>query len=308
MDAQHVERRRFLQTSAAVAAGMALARPESLRLIAAEPTSPFKLSVGEWTFVRPLFGKTMKHFDVAKVIKQQCGIDGIEYSAQFFMDKPEDVKYLDELKKHAMDEGVTPVLITVDRPGKLGDPDEKKRTEAVEDHQKWVTAGKHLGCPTIRVNAHSDESLPPDEQAKLVADGLRRLVEFGAKHDINVIVENHGGISGDAAWLTKVVKLVDLPHCGTLPDFGNFPREEGVDRYRGVEEMMPFAKGVSAKSYAFDEQGNETTIDYHKMLKIVYDAGFRGYIGIEYEGDKMSEVEGTLATKRLIETIQAELA
>jgi sugar phosphate isomerase/epimerase len=172
-----------------------------------------------------------------------------------------------------------------------------------------VTAGKTLGCHAIRVNAHSDEKLSPDEQAKLVVDGLRRLVEFGATHEMNVIVENHGGMSSNAKWLASVVRQVDLPNCGTLPDFGNFPSEPGAayDRYQGVAELMPFAKGVSAKSYNFDAQGNETTIDYRKMMKIVLDHEYHGYVGVEYEGDKLSEIEGVLATKKLLEKVRAEL-
>jgi sugar phosphate isomerase/epimerase len=266
--------------------------------------------LGEWAFHRALFGKTMKHFDVAKVTKEECGIDAIEYSAQFFMDKPEDMDYLRELKKRAADNGVKPVLITVDSQGNIGDPNEKLRLQAVNNHHKWVDAAKFLGCHSIRVNALSDEKLSPDEQAKLVIDGLHRLVEFGAQRGMNVIVENHGGLSANGKWMVKVIKGVNLPTTGTLPDFGNFPTTGpgAYDRYLGVAEMMPYAKGVSAKSYGFDAKGNETTIDYPRMVKIVVDAGYHGYLGIEYEGDKMSEIEGVRATKKLLEKIRNNLA
>jgi len=275
-----------------------------------EASPLFKVSLGEWALHRALFGKSMKHFDVAKVAKCECGIDAIEYSAQFFMDKADDKEYLRELKSHASDNGVTAVLITVDGQGKLGDPDLAQRRQAATNHHKWVDAAKLLGCHSIRVNAFSDEQLSPDEQAKLVVDGLRPLVEFGAQRGINVIVENHGGLSSNGAWMVQVIKGVDLPTCGTLPDFGNFSTQPGsaYDRYQGVAEMMPYAKGVSAKSYGFDSQGNETTIDYRKMLKIVVEAGYRGYLGIEYEGDTLTELDGIRATKRLIETIREELA
>jgi len=302
-------RRTFLRSTMTLA-GTALLLNSPRPVGAANPRSAFKISLGEWAFHRALFGKQMRHFDVAIVAKEQCGIDAIEYSAQFFMDKAEDLAYLRELKGRANDHGVKPVLITVDNQGSIGDPNKDRRLQAVANHHKWVEAGKFLGCHSIRVNAFSDDKLSPEEQAKLVADGLRRLVEFGASRSINVIVENHGGLSSNGKWLANVMKQVDLPTCGTLPDFGNFPTQPGLayDRYRGVAEMMPYAKGVSAKSYDFDSQGNETTIDYRRMITIVLDAGYHGYLGIEYEGNKLSEVEGVRATKKLLERIGAELA
>jgi L-ribulose-5-phosphate 3-epimerase len=301
-------RREFIKSTTATLAASALLSTTT-RLWAAKSQPLFKISLGEWAFHRALFGKAINHFDVATITKDQCGIDALEYSAQFFMDKAEDMDYLRELKKRAADNGVQAVLITVDNQGNIGDPDEKRRLEAVGNHYKWVEAAKFLGCHSIRVNALSDEKLSADEQAKLVIDGLRRLVEFGAQRGINVIVENHGGMSSNGKWVVKVMKGVDLPNTGTLPDFGNFPTQGpgAYDRYLGVAEMMPYAKGVSAKSYGFDTRGNETTIDYRKMVKIVVDAGYHGYLGIEYEGDKMSEIEGVRATKKLLETIRSEL-
>src|SRR3954463_9388826 len=303
-------RREFLKTTTMAVAASSIWSTATSRTWSAESKPLFKISLGEWAFHRALFGKTMKHFDVAKIVKEKCGIDALEYSAQFFMDKAEDREYLRELRKRAADNGVKAVLITVDSQGSIGDPNEKRRLKAVENHHKWVDAAKFLGCDSIRVNALSDEKLSADEQAKLVIDGLRRLVEFGAKRNINVIVENHGGLSSNGKWLVKVMKGVNLPTTGTLPDFGNFPKSGpgAYDRYLGVAEMMPYAKGVSAKSYGFDAKGNETTIDYRRMVKIVVDAGYRSYLGIEYEGDKMSEIEGVRATKKLLETIRNELA
>lgn len=303
-------RREFLKSTTMALAGGAILNSPMSRAWAAESNPLFKISLGEWAFHRALFGKSMKHFDVAKVTKDECGIDAIEYSAQFFMDKPEDMNYLRELKKRATDNGVKAVLITVDSQGNIGDPDERRRLNAVDNHHKWVEAAKFLGCHSIRVNALSDEKLSADEQATLVIDGLRRLVEFGAQRGINVIVENHGGLSSNGKWMVKVMKGVDSPSTGTLPDFGNFPAQGpgAYDRYLGVAEMIPYAKGVSAKSYGFDAKGNETTIDYRKMVKIVVEGGYHGYLGIEYEGDKMSEIEGVRATKKLLETIRSELA
>ncbi len=210
------------------------------------------------------------------------------------------------------------LLIMCDGEGALGDADERKRQTAVENHFKWVEAAKFLGCHSIRVNAQSSGSY--DEQVDRAADGLRKLSEFGATHGLNVIVENHGGLSSNGEWLAKVMKKVNHPRCGTLPDFGNFAvnndKNEWYDRYKGVAELMPFAKAVSAKSYDFEESKPLVTIDtrtdketdFLKMMKIVLAAGYHGYVGIEYEGTKVGEPEGIRATKRILERVQAELS
>jgi len=199
--------------------------------------------------------------------------------------------------------GVRNLLIMCDGLGNLGDPDAKARTKAVENHYPWAEAAKRLGCHSIRVNAASKGSF--EEQQKLAADGLARLAESAAQMELGVIVENHGGLSSNGKWLAGVIEMVGLPNCGTLPDFGNFT---DYDRYQGVAELMPFAKGVSAKSHEFDAAGNEVRTDYPRMLKIVVDAGYRGWIGVEYEGNKLPEDEGIKATQRLLERARAELA
>lgn len=293
-------RRRFLASSlAASAATFALPRMAS----AAEPA--FRISLAQWSLHLTLFGQKLKNEDFPVVAKKDYGIDGVEYVNQFWMDKAEDQAYLGELKKRQDGEGVTAVLIMCDREGSLGDPDEAKRIKAVDNHKKWVTAAKFLGCHSIRVNAHSSGSR--EEQEKLAADGLRRLSEFAATHDMNVIVENHGGLSSDGSWLVSVMKKVGLKNCGTLPDFGNFKLGDGkeYDRYKGVDEMMEFAKGVSAKSHDFDDKGNETHTDFVKMLDIcVKKHGYKGFVGVEYEGKKLSEPDGIKATKALLEKVR----
>jgi len=295
-------RRHFLQTSTAVAAG--LAAGSYLPVFAADEKKPlFKISLAGWSLHKAIFGKQLDHLDFAKTAKKDYGIEAVEYVNQFWKDKAQDKTYLADLKQRAEDNGVTSVLIMIDNEGDLGEPDEAKRTTAVENHYKWVEAAKFLGCHSIRVNARSKGSF--DEQIKLAADGLRRLSEFGAKHDINVIVENHGGLSSNGEWLATGMKTVNMKNCGTLPDFGNFG---DYDRYKGVTETMPFAKGVSAKSHDFDENGNETKTDYVKMMKIVLDAGYHGWVGIEYEGSKLSEPEGIKATKKLLEKVREELS
>jgi sugar phosphate isomerase/epimerase len=217
------------------------------------------------------------------------------------------------LRQRADDAGVTSVLIMCDDEGRLGDPDDARRSAAIENHRKWLDWASVLGCHAIRVNAGSSGS--PDEQRRLAADGLARLTALAAKENLNVIVENHGGLSSNGQWLASVIKAVNHPRCGTLPDFGNFRmfrKADGTydeyDRYQGVVELMPFAKGVSAKSYDFNDRGEETTIDYRRMMKVVVDAGYHGRVGVEYEGDRLSEPDGIRATKALLERVRGELA
>jgi sugar phosphate isomerase/epimerase len=267
----------------------------------------FEISLAEWSLHLTLFAGDLDNLDFPGMARTEFGIDAVEYVNQFFMDKARDTSYLSELNTRASDHGVQNLLIMCDGEGALGDPDDVARTVAVENHYKWVEAAQYLGCHSIRVNAQSDGT--PDEQRALVVDGLRRLTEFAAPFGINVIVENHGGISSNGAWLSSVMSAVGHAGCGTLPDFGNFRIEEGVwyDRYQGMTELMPFAKAVSAKSNDFDERGNERNTDYEQVMRIVLDAGYRGYVGIEYEGSELSEIEGIRATKALLERVHASL-
>jgi L-ribulose-5-phosphate 3-epimerase len=300
---QTLDRRDFLiQTSA----GLALASLASQTIFTA-PKQPFEISLAEWSLHRTLFAKQLDNLDFPKTAKQDYGIGAVEFVNQFFKDKAKDKPYLTDLKKRAHDLDVKLLLIMIDGEGALGDPDPAKRQQAVENHYRWVEAAQFLGCHSIRVNAQSRGSY--DEQLNLAAEGLRKLSEFGAQHKLNVIVENHGGLSSNGAWLTAVIKKVNHPRCGTLPDFGNFNLGEGktYDRYQGVTEMMPFAKAVSAKSNDFDDQGNEIHTDFRRMAKIVLAAGYKGHFGIEYEGNKLSEPEGIRATKRLLEKVREEI-
>lgn len=269
-------------------------------LPAAEPKAKpwFKISLAEWSLHRTIFGGEMTNLDFPKVAREKYGIDAVEYVNQFWKDKAKDAKYLAELKQICKDQGVKSVLIMCDGEGATGDPDAAKRTQAVENHYKWVDAAKYLGCHSIRVNAQSRGSR--EEQAKLCADGLARLGEYGAKVGIGVIVENHGGISSHGDWLAGVMRQINMPNVGTLPDFGNFYE---YDRYQGVQDLMPFAKGVSAKSNDFGPDGNELNMDYYRLLDIVKQAGYRGRIGIEYEGSRLSEHHGILKTKSILEEV-----
>ena len=290
------------------AADRAVATAAPARAVAG-PEGLFKISLAEWSFHRAILkDKTMDHLDLAKVAKTQYGIEGVEYVNQMFKDKATNAPYIAEMKKRADDLGVRSVLIMCDGEGDLGDPDTKKRATAVANHHPWADAAKALGCHSIRVNAKSAGGY--DEQVKLAADGLARLGEYGATLGLGVIVENHGGLSSNGAWLSAVMRTVGKPNVGTLPDFGNFrvsPTEE-YDRYKGVSELMPFAKGVSAKTFDFDADGNETKTDYLKMMKIVLDAGYRGFVGVEYEGTRLSEPDGVKASLALVKRVREKLA
>lgn len=302
MDQQLVNRRGFLAASA-VAGSLAVSPSCLIR----PSTEPFQISLAQWSLHRALRKKKLDNLDFARTTKSEFGIDAVEYVNQFFKDKAKDARYLGEMKKRAEDAGVKSLLIMVDGEGHLGDPNLKKRVTAVEKHYKWVSAAKQLGCHSIRVNAASGGSYA--DQIHRAADGLRALAEFAKPVGLNVIVENHGGNSSNGAWLAEVIRKVNLPNCGTLPDFGNFNIGGGkqYNRYKGVLELMPFAKAVSAKSHDFDEKGFEIHTDFLMMMKIVLNAGYDGYVGIEYEGSKLDEYAGIRATKALLERVRQQL-
>jgi sugar phosphate isomerase/epimerase len=275
---------------------MLLAAFVSLNCLAQEPA--FKISLAEWSLNKSLFKKTITNMDFPRIAKETYGLDAVEYVSTFFRDKAEDMEYLTNLKKECEKYGVKSLLIMVDGEGNLADTSLAARTKAVENHYKWVKAAKFMGCHSIRVNAGGRGTMGQMQAAAI--DGLGRLSAYAADYGINVIVENHGGNSSYGKWLAEIMKAVNRPNCGTLPDLGNFYE---YDRYKGVAELMPFAKGVSAKTHDFDENGNETQIDYVKMMKIISDSGFKGYIDVEYEGTKLSEEEGIKATIALLNRV-----
>src|SRR6056297_305444 len=291
----------------------------------------FDISLAQWSLNRSYFGASrdlswqefgnllqnspadliqgdMDPLYFAKHSRELFGINAIEYVNTFYFDKANDQSYLNELKNVADNEGVRSVLIMCDAEGALGDPDEAARQQAVENHYKWIEMAKFLGCHSIRVNAQSQGSY--EEQSDRAADGLRRLSEYAASENINVIVENHGGLSSNGDWLTTTIEKVNLPNCGTLPDFGNFniSPNETYDRYKGTRQLMKYAKGVSAKTNDFRENGEEENMDYLRLMRIVKDAGYTGYVGIEYEGENYSEREGIILTKELLEKVGNELS
>ena len=270
----------------------------------------FGISLAEWSLHKTLFAKKLDHLDFPKAARRDYGIEAIELVNQFFKDKATDAAYLAEFKKRSEGEGVRILLIMIDGEGALGDPNPVQRRKAVANHHKWAQAAQALGCHSIRVNAETQGVGGWEEQEKRAADGLAQLSDVCAGLGLNCIVENHGHLSSHGQWLAGVMRRVNKPNCGTLPDFGNFLIDDKgtwYDRYQGVAELMPFAKAVSAKSHDFDAAGNCTETDYRRMLKVVLDAGYRGFVGIEYEGDKLPEADGIKATKVLLERVRAEL-
>jgi len=290
---------------------------------AVEVTPDFELSLAQWSLHKTYFGGAITDWqefggllmtnpdallkgdidpmDFPKVAAGY-GINCIELVNTFYFSKANDMDYWTAFKTNCEEAGVTVGLIMCDALGDLGDSDPEARTAAVENHYAWVDVAAFLGAKSIRVNAAGAGTA--EEVAANAVDGLAKLGEYGATKGINIVVENHGGISSDGKWLSGVMTKVGMENVGTLPDFGNFYE---YDRYLGMEELMPFAKGVSAKSNVFDAEGNEANMDYLRIMKIVKASGFKGYVGIEYEGAELSEDEGIKATKALLEKVFAEI-
>ena len=276
----------------------------------------FNISLAQWSLNKSLFDKKLDNLDFAKVTRETYGLEGIEYVNQFFKDKATDADYLKQMNERAADNGVEQLLIMIDGEGDLGNTDTKARKMAVENHHKWVDAAKTLGCHSIRVNARGEGA--EEEVSKAATDGLAMLSEYAKGAGINVIVENHGSYSSDGEWLATVIKNTGMDNCGTLPDFGNFciTRDKDdwrkcldeYDRYQGMKDLMPYAKAVSAKSYDFTADGWVKETDYKKVLQTIKDAGYTGWIGVEYEGSELSEEEGIKATIRALRMAGKEVS
>jgi sugar phosphate isomerase/epimerase len=288
-------RRQFLKTTGIALAGSTLPACANK---SEEKKPRFQISLAEWSLHRALRAKKLTNLDFPKYAKDKFGIHAVEYVNSFMKKEANNMTYLKDLKSRTDGEGIRNVLIMCDGEGQLGAKTDEARNKTVENHKKWVEAAKFLGCHSIRVNAGGPGGR--EELAKRVVDGLSKLSTFAKEHNINVIVENHGGLSSDGAWLSGVLKTVGMKNCGSLPDFGNF---HGYDRYQGMKDLMPYAKGVSAKSHEFNENGDEIRSDYNKIMKIVAASDYSGYVGIEYEGGKLSEDDGIIATKKLLEKV-----
>jgi len=301
-------RRAFLQTGlGAFATGAVVLDPALASIIAREEKPWFDISLAQWSLHRSLSSGDLDNLDFARYTKETFGIHAVEYVNSFFKQHATDFKYLQEMRTRAADQGVRSLLIMVDGEGPLAAKDDGARAKAIRNHFKWVAAAAYLGCHSIRVNAAGASDW--EDGMGRAAESLRTLAEVADPYDINVIVENHGGLSSNGEWLAGVMVKADHPRVGTLPDFGNFNLGGGkwYDRYKGVAELMPFAKAVSAKSHTFDAEGNETKSDYLRLMTTVKKAGYRGHVGVEYEGSKHTEAEGIQLTKDLLLRVREQL-
>ena len=309
-----ITRRKFLKNSA-MCTGAVIMHP-MLKAVAIQE-SDLQISLAEWSYHRALQAGKIDHLDFASLAKNKFGISAVEYVNGFFGGKKKNFreagkssKYLGEMLKRSNDAGVINHLIMVDDEGSLAGLNEKARLKSVDDHRKWLDAAKFLQCKTVRVNLHGEGN--SDNKKKASVDSLGRLGDMAADMNLNVVVENHGSDSSKGIWIASIMKEINKQNVGTLPDFGNFcishpwgTTQDGCDdeydRYKGIEEMLPFAKGVSAKTYDFDGNGEQPLIDYKRMLDIVKASGFKGYIGVEFEGNTQPEEEGIRKTKALVE-------
>lgn len=290
-----MKRRSFLQTfAAALPALPAFAQKKR-----------FQISLAEWSIHRAINSRMITNLDFPRIAREQFGIEGLEFVNGLWAAPTQD--YVAQLKKRMADTGTKGVLIMCDGEGLMGHSNRAVRMKAAMNHRKWVDIAAELGCRAIRTNMYSD--VKPSGNAEIdqvlgyCAESFNNICGYAAPANINVIIENHGGISSDPDVVVRLMKKVNLPNFGTLPDFGNFPKE--VDRYEAVKKLMPYAKGVSFKCYDFSPAGDETMMDVPKMMNIVTEAGYNGWVGIEYEGNRLSEFEGIAAAKRLLDRINA---
>lgn len=302
-----MNRRLFLKTGSLGAAAIGLASVDSgAAAFGLRPRPPFDISLAEWSLHQHLEQGKMTNLDFPVVARKKFGIGCVEFVDQFFADKARDTKYLNELKKRARGEGVRCNLIMVDTNGPLGAADAAERKMAVEKTYQWIDAAKHLGCATVRVNAYGEGSA--DDLRGRVAESCSTLADYAAGLGVKLVIENHGGLSSDATWLVSLMKAVNKPNFGALPDFGNF--EAGTNRYDAIEAMMPHALAVSAKSERFSPDGQVVDTDFHRMMRIVRDGGYAGFVGIESAPAAMEEehraIEITRDTLRRIQEDQAQ--
>lgn len=299
-----LNRREFVKRTGVLGAALAAASCTS----STSSTDPiYRISLAQWAINPSFFDGPLDNLDFAPTAREH-GFEAIEYVNQFFKDRANDQQYLSEMNRIADGEGITNVLIMIDGEGRIGDPDEAARTEAVENHFKWVEAAAHLNCHAIRVNAYGGPGTW-DEQLAVMTDGYGRVVEYGDQHDINVIIENHGGFSSDPRWLVQLMEAVNHPRAGLLPDTGGFSRgdddaeEAGVfDPFEALEMMMPYAKGVSLKGSSRMPDGSRPPADFERIMRIALDSGWRGYAGIEF-----GRIDGISDAREQLEAVRETL-
>lgn len=307
---RRLHRRAFLAEAARGLTGLGLgAGLCACSTAAARPRTGYKIALSEMSLRRALAAKQLEHLDFPRAARNDYGVDAIELASPFFQQSPQNREYMAQLKHRVDIYDLRVLLIRVDDEGALGDPDPGQRKQVVRNHRKWIEAAHALSCHSIRVNTETGGAGSREAQLRRTAESIRTLADQAADYRLNVLVENLGGLSADISWLTELVRQVNRANCGTLVNFGNFTVSPGKEynRYRGVAEMLPWAKAVTATAYDFDEAGWETNIDYRRLLRTVLAARYFGYIAIDYQGTMVSEREGILATKRLLERLRDEL-
>jgi len=300
-----MKRRDFNHTVALGTLGLAFSNPQIARK---------KISLAQWSLHRAIkINQTLSPFDFS-LKAREMGFDAVEYVSSLYWNvlKTKPIKKVtNTLLNNSKDHGIKNLLIMVDGEGDLASNSKNKRQKSVDNHKKWIEMAYDLGCHSIRVNLNGEKS--KNKWIEYSSESLTQLCLISRKDKINIIVENHGGLSSNASYLTNVMKNVNLDNCGTLPDFGNFCIEKidpenyfsqcinEYDKYQGMTQLMPYAKAVSAKSYDFDSNGEESTIDFKRIIDITKEFNYDGYYGVEFEGLNLGENDGVIKTKKLLE-------
>ena len=286
-------RRLFLQSLGIGSCGLSL----GTNLFGKDKSDPSRFPIGiqEYTFNRILRSGKLKHLDYPAMVKKELGIEHVEYWSRPFEGKHTDKKFVGELNSRTKGEGISNVLILVDEKHELDHEKKSERDKSVDLHKGWIDCAAQLGCDAIRVNCRMGGD--PKDNLNRAVDGVGRLCEYAKDTSVKVVIEPHGRNSQNPDWLLAVMKELNHPHAGILPDFNNFG---SYDRYSAVEKTLPFAPAVCAKALKFDDEGNETHTDYFKMLKIVYESTFSGVISIEFEGHGVDPIVGSRMTQDLI--------
>ncbi len=288
-----VNRRDFLKIS--TAAGLAaLATPLTAR--AASDRGPFnrkgkpslRLSLAAYSF-RDTFptmrGKPNlkvpagKATDMFKFIDYCAahGCDGTELTSYFFAEETD--AYLIALRRHAFLRGIAISGTAIGN--NFSHPKGPKRDAEIAATKQWIDRAALLGAPHIRVFAGVTKEIPRDEADKLVVSALEECCDYAGKRGIFLGLENHDSI-GSAATLLPMVKAVKSPWVGINLDSGNF---RTGDPYQDFADCVPYAVNVQFKTEVHDgSPANKVPADLKRFTRILRDAGYQGWVALEYEG------------------------
>jgi hydroxypyruvate isomerase len=248
------------------------------------------ISLAQWALVDEVRAGKWKTTEFAKIAREDFGLNGIEYVNTLFEVPTED--YLKTLKKNAEDHNVTSVLIMVDSEGDGCMPTAEGRRQFEINHRKWIDAARYLGCSAIRTNCRGPEGVDKNEALKWAVESYNMLLEYAASAQINVVIENHGGVSNDADFMVALMKQVDSPYFGTYPDWREPSKE--FDNYTYLEKTLPYAGGMSYRNQPTEELTA-------KMIRLTKSSGYRGWYGIESSGRDEIKKGKSLLNKYLFE-------